>query len=314
MDTKKTPIIIVGVVAVIAVIAVIAFVLGRGTNVDDQAASPVVSSETTTLTSEDSGRPIDQVNTSINHPGALLGNTQRTWPQRYEDSPFNDSTHANPGTYSVDWAWQRPVWTPINHDGDFPDQVQSGGWEQCENPEEIRLEGKTQQQYVNARYLVVNEFVGPTRLERGVPRGYAHSPQGAVVSAMNLMGYGMYDQGDEIGEEVDKALWSTSEIVKDLKKDRGEPEISILAGSRAAMIPGANAFRIKTCSENVMVIDVIHIANANREENSESTYITSTVPLIWKAGEWSPNMGGGADKRLNIEGHSSDNLIEVTYS
>lgn len=110
-------------------------------------------------------------------PGAAVGNKQRTWPS-FGDK-YDDSSHATPGQTSAFWWKQRPVWTPNNHDGDFPKQADlKESMKQCDKPDSITLEGKPQQQYVNARYLVVNDEAGPTKSVRGVPRGYAHTPQG----------------------------------------------------------------------------------------------------------------------------------------
>lgn len=152
-------------------------------------------------------------NEGENLPGAAVGNKQRTWPSILGE--YDDSAHATPGKTSASWMHQRPVWTPINHDGDFPKKSDlKNSMAQCDKPDSITLDGKTQQQYANARYLVVNDQAGPTKSVRGVPRGYAHTPQGAIVSAINTVTYGRPDVGDEVGYEAEKQLWATSKDVR----------------------------------------------------------------------------------------------------
>lgn len=271
---------------------------------DKNQASPATSSsnlpDSSTASSE------------VNWPGAMLGNTQRTWPD-----PLNiidDSAHTTPGTYSVDRMWQRPVWTPVNHDGDFPKKNSlKSGFDQCQDPGAVVLQGKTQQQYVNARYLVVNDEAGPTRLERGVPRGYAHSPQGAVVATMNLLGYGLKNQGDEIGEESDKALWQTSKVFQEKRsKQTVEPTKESMRIWRADMVPAPTHIKVVQCSENVMVVSIALEALPNMPTGK---YFVSQVPMIWQDGDWQPSLGGDADKRLQIEQNTlDDSFHEVTYS
>ena len=304
---QKTLISILAVLGLLVVSGSIAFFVGRGSDAGSARvdSSSAVSSESIAADGNPSG--------GENYPGAMLGNTQRTWPDPLMEI-FDDTPHMAPGTYSVDWVWQRPVWTPVNHDGDFPSSTSDGGWDQCKDPGAISLTGKTQQQYVNARYLIVNDESGPSRLERGVPRGYAHSPQGAIVAAMNLMGYADFNQGDEVGEEADKALWSTSAQYKK-REERRKIEITddIMRYERADMVPGQGFIKVLRCTEDIVVVETAY-EYPEHASTSEPPFVVDRVAMAWRDGDWQPEVGGNAEDFFEMERTELDGFTEVTYS
>ena len=299
--------IIGAVVTVVVTVGLVAGVMALGNKEEDESAAP---SEATPPASSENPTG----DSSENVPGALVGNTQRTWPD--PAGQIDDTQHANPGTYSADWMKQQPVWTPRNHDGDLPKREslkKSAG--KCDK-DGVALEGKTQQQYVNARYLVVNDQAGPSRLDRGVPRGYAHSPQGAVVAAINLFGYGMYAQGDGIGEEIDKQLWSTSKEAQEEREFRGLDSSSEerQRESRAMLMPGMDKYQVKTCSSDLVVVEVAftqpeEMQNAPDAEGD----IVSRVPMFWRDGDWQPDFSGSADKLMHVETADLNTFRKVEY-
>lgn len=247
-----------------------------------------------------------------NLPGAMVGNTQRTWPD--PAGMFDDSAHANPGTWSVDFFHQRPVWTPINHDGDLParDSLVEGGFDSC-GTGEVTLTGKTTQQYVNARYLVVNDQAGPSRLDNGVPAGFAHSPQGAVVVALNALAYGMGGQGDGVGEEVDRAWWSTHKTLQEDREFRGlnKPDYNH-TDVRAMLSPGPGYYHVRECSESVVVVEV---GDDFTKIGGDAS--STTIPVFWRDGDWVPDLSGQAgvtfDKGGTFDPESPAPLKKVNY-
>lgn len=315
MGISKKPLII-GVVAATIIIAVIAvYVVTRGDAPSENTAAENTSSSA--ATDEDSFVEQKQKNheyheyieklkkdPNYNFPGALIGNTQRTWPDK--SGRIDDSGHKTPGQYSPDMFQQRPVWTPINHDGDLPKK--SGlkdGFEGCKTPDKITLEGKTQQQYVNARYLVVNEQAGPTKMERGVPRGYAHSPQGAILATINMTYYGR-PQEDEIGVELTKTLWkSSAKAQEDLFEDE-----AFMANYRPKILPSPNGFKVVQCSENIIVVETICYA--------QDMQLITRIPMVWKDGDWQANLSGAADNQAYQEskysGLKKEDFAEISYS
>jgi len=247
-----------------------------------------------------------------NVPGAMVGNDQRTWPD--PDGMFDDSAHAEPGTWSVDFAHQRPVWTPKNHDGDLPSKgdLVDGGFEKCSSGD-VTLEGTTQQQYVNARYLAVNDEAGPSRMEDGVPAGFAHSPQGAIMVAINSMGYGVGGQGDGIGEEIDAAWWSTYDTLQEDREFRGlNKEDYDHTKHRAQTLPAVGYYNVQQCSENVVVVEIGHDFTQSGDEAMKVT-----IPIYWRNGDWVPDLSGQAgvtfDKTDTFDPADPSPLKEVIY-
>lgn len=245
-------------------------------------------------------------------PGAMVGNTQRSWPD--PDGMIDDTAHATPGSWSVDWAHQRPVWTPVNHDGDLPEDssLVAGGFEHCQD-QEVTLLGETQQQYVNGRYLVVNDQAGPSRLNDGVPAGFAHSPQGAITLALNMLGYGIAAQGDGVGEEIDAQWWSTFDTVQNDREFQGldNPDFDHTS-RRADLIPAAGYYKVVHCSPNVVVIEIGHDFTLAGGEA-----VKTTVSLFWEDNDWKPDFTGQAgttfDQGGTFDPEDSDDLNAVFY-
>lgn len=242
--------------------------------------------------------------------GAAVGNKQRSWPSLGDK--YDDSAHATPGQTSASWARQRPVWTPKNHDGDFPKEADlKESMKQCDKPGSITLDGKTQQQYVNARYLVVNDEAGPTKSVRGVPRGYAHSPQGAVVSAINTMTYGAPSMGDEVGYEAEKQLWATSKDVQKDMRDRRQPFDNKI--NRAELWEPADGFKVRTCSDNLVVVEIVTegIDDLPNGDSVENTVLR--VPMAWREGDWVPDFSGTGEDQLFQDAKPLMEFTKVDY-
>lgn len=243
-------------------------------------------------------------------PGAQLNSDQRSWPD--PTGEFDDSQWSTPGEYSVDPWHSRPVFTPHDADGDLPDQGDlTESMDSCTD-DTVRLDGTTQQQYVNARFLTVNSQAGPTTMEDSVPGGYAHSPQGAIVAALNQLTYGMFGQGDEVGEEVDKRLWSTSETVEEQLSSRLPAEERDLTAFRPDSIPGPWGYEVTTCSENIVVVDVA--TKQPDEFGAEDQDFAVRVTMAWRDGDWVPDFSGNSDNDINTTREVDANeYTEVRY-
>lgn len=226
-------------------------------------------------------------------PGARIGVDQRTWPD--PAGIYDDSAHAEVGQWSVDYYHQRPVWTPINFEGDLPkkDALKEGGFESCVSGD-VALEGETQQQYVYGRYLAVNNQAGPSRMDDGVPAGFAHSPQGAVLFALNALGYGFANAGDEVGDAVDTKWWSTYEPLQEKKARYVDYDRSQI---RAKMVAPPSFYNVAECSESVVVVEV----GMDFTPSGDGT-VATTLPLYWRNGEWVPDLTGAAGKRFDKGG------------
>ena len=296
--------IIGAIIAILLAVAVVVALVVRGGDEDtqDTAQEPPATGSTT----EQPPSPEDDEGENL--PGAAVGNKQRTWPF-FED--MDDSAHATPGKTSASWMHQRPVWTPINHDGDFPKKSDlKNSMAQCDKPDSITLDGKTQQQYVNARYLVVNDQAGPTKSVRGVPRGYAHTPQGAIVSAINTVTYGFPDAGDEVGYEAEKQLWATSKSAKEMQDERREPFNNERA--RAELTEPADGFKVRTCSDDLVVVEVVMAGIDNQAGEAPET-VVARVPMAWSDGDWIPDFSGTGDDQLLQPPRPLSEFTKVDY-
>lgn len=274
---------------------------GCGGNSDESVVSVETSVSTSVRTHD--------VSEGGNQPGAAIGNTQRSWPDSFGN--VIDAAHITPGEYSVDF-FGRPVWTPVNHDGDLPkhsDLVEDPDAGVCVS-DTPALDGKTQIQYVNGRYLVVNDKYGPSELNRGVPEGYSRHQFGAVLAAMNQAVYGIYAQGDEIGYELDEKLWSTSQTVANERAFFKQDELPPSDDDRAKMIPAAAGFRLVSCSDNVMTVEIV----LGSKEFPE-TMVVGRFPMVWRGDNWKADFSGVADAQMRQpNARSLDGFSKVVYS
>lgn len=287
------------IVLIVALLAAGAFWALTGDDSDDSAAPDPAPS------------PAPQgPNNDEDTPGAQLDSEQRSWPD--PTGYFDDSQWATPGEYSVDHYHNRPAFTPNNHDGDLPSRGDLAESMDACTDDTVLLDGKTQQQYVNARFLTVNSQSGPTTMDNDVPGGYAHSPQGAIVAALNQMSYGLYGQGDEVGEEIDKKLWSTSETVQDELSNRLPAEERDLTRFRPDTSPGPWGYEVTTCSEDVVVVDVV--TKQPDDFDSEEGDFAANVTMIWRDGDWVPDFSGSADEDIaTARTVDAESYTEVRY-
>ncbi len=255
---------------------------GKDGNNDEQAAPSTV---TSTVTGGGGG----QSSIEDRAGGASVDGDRRSWTDPY--LRLDDAQHAVPGRYSTELYGTRPVWTPVDPLGDLPAKGDlKDGMEKCSDPN-VTLAGKTQIQYVKARYLVVNSQAGPTTMKDGVPGGYAHSVDGAVVAALNQLGYGFPDRSDEVGDNVVDALWSTSaSTMRDNPKREGWPSEPYM---RPRLVLPMHFFRIASCTDDAVVVQV------GLDGTDDEPGVGAEIPLFWRDGDWHADFTGTADQRYN---------------
>lgn len=287
--SNKTFLAVVGTALVLVVIAVAGYVAVTGTN----NAQPADNAPAKTTDKDKQGHnPNDDLYPDGQTPGAAIDGNQRSWPDVIDGDI--DSQFATPGQYATEPLYARRVFTPRDPLGDLPAAdalVESA--DSCDNTD---LAGTTQLQYVKARFLVVNSEAGPSRMERAVPRGYAHSPQGAIVAAINQMGYGLPAQGDEVGEEIDKELWADSAQVAQERADKNLDTQGASRLARADTMPGATGYKVISCGSDLMVVDVVYGEPA---DGRPETAMSARMSLRWSNDDWVVDLAGGNDGALS---------------
>ncbi|WP_431638885.1 hypothetical protein ACP8NE_03345 [Corynebacterium ulcerans] len=248
-----------------------------------------------------------QETSNVGIPAATIGNEQRSWPDPI--GRFDDRVHSTPGSYSVDMLG-RQVWTPVAHDGDLPHRDSFGkGMTGCDAAQNIELAGKTQIQYVNARYLVTNDEAGPTVSTRGIPAVYAKTPQGAVLAAMNLFGYGLYGSEDEIGHEAYAALWQSSETMKSDWQKQGLENREPSKNARAIPVLAPGGYRVVSCGSDTAVVEVLSAA----EGSAGLSQYVSRAPMVWNGHDWEADFRGSADALMVRNFDGKEPFHKVAY-
>lgn len=287
--STQTLIALVGTAVVLVAIVVGGYAVLTGTNDakpdQSQTAQPSKDNAPTS-------NPNDDYFPDGNTPGASVGGNQRSWPDVLDGDI--DSQFATPGQYATEPVSSRRVFTPRNPLGDLP--AASAVVDQPDACENTDLAGKTQLQYVKARFLAVNTEAGPSRMERAVPRGYAHSPQGAVMAAINQLGYGLPAQGDEVGEEIDKALWADSAQVAQERADKNLDTKGPSRLARANTMPGATGYKIISCGGDLMVVDVVY---GEPTPGRPDTAMAARMSLRWSNDDWVIDLSGSNDAAIS---------------
>lgn len=263
-------------------------------------------SETTTVTTTVAAQTAVLGSIEDRAGGASIDGDRRSWTDPFLG--IDDAQHAVPGRYSTELFGTRPVWTPLDPLGDLPNRDDlEDGMNKCDDQDPV-LGGKTQIQYVKARYLVVNDEAGPTSMKDAIPSGYAHSVDGAVIAALNQVGYGFPDRSDEVGDKVTDALWATSaSINEELPKVEDWPQEPYF---RPRLSFPMQYYRIVNCSEDVVVVQV------GFDETADEPSVGAEIPLFWRDGDWHADFTGTADMRLNNTPGVDQwpNKVEVNYS
>lgn len=287
--STKTLAVLVSITIALVVIVVGGYMALTGTNDSPSAESPAspLSKEKSTK-----NNPNDKQFPDGNTPGASVEGDQRSWPDVLDGDI--DAQFATPGQYATEPVSSRRVFTPRNPLGDLP--AASALVEQPDACENTDLAGKTQLQYVKARFLAVNTEAGPSRMERAVPRGYAHSPQGAVMAAINQLGYGLPAQGDEVGEEIDKALWADSAQVAQERADKNLDTEGPSRLARASTMPGATGYKIISCGGDLMVVDVVY---GEPTPGRPETAMAARMSLRWTNNDWVVDLSGSNDAAIS---------------
>ena len=273
---SRQPVVLAGVAVVAVVLIAGVVVMMRSGHQQGSENQPSATSSAAPSTSQ----------TQQDTPGATLGNKQRHWPRSWID--IDDSGWGTPGQYATDYLG-RPLWIPVNHDGDYPSvEKKKDRPGQCDD---IKLEGATQQQYANGRF--------------SIPTNYAHSPEGAIMAAINAISFGN-GNNDDVGVVAADQLWDSEEmdrIVAQAAAD-GSDNFADIATNEASP-----SYSVLSCTHDVVTVEL----TAPRVNKGAPTGIWQ-LPMIWRNGTWVAVIGPAAKDRL-YRGNVTDTngFTEVTY-
>lgn len=277
------------IVVVVLIAAAVAWSLIRDNDSDAPDEPAAAPTETPQDSSGDDGEDVS---------GAYVGNTQRHWPR--DEMPLDDSGWGTPGEYATD-PLGRPLWIPEIHDGDIPnEQKKKDAPGKCDD---TTLSGGVQQQYANGRFLAVNDSAGPFNTDYGVPAEFAHSPQGAIMAAINAVSFSYPDNYDEIGLWAAQKVWD-SERSRDVRRAEYPDNNSDILTE-----PAAPSYNVLSCSDDVVVVE-LSTARENAEEQEVGVY---RIPMIWRDGDWMAVVGPEDESGLYNDNVDTSDFEEVSY-
>ncbi|WP_284771201.1 hypothetical protein [Corynebacterium rhinophilum] len=251
METKNSrkiwAIVIAIIVLVIAIVAV--FFIGKGANQEGESRKE--SQEVNKADSRDSdGKSQEDVSAS-------------GWSEDTSD------------------VFGRSLRTPKNGSGQPMGKIKKVDNFQCESEEEP---SKLTLERVHSAETLWSENQGPGRVtDEGVPSQYAHTPEGAVLSAWNsnaLVQMG----GHDVALRTLKQQFTgghAKEAVETLESNAS-------AGSSASVSAAApEAFRITSCSQERVIGDVAVPMPTDAKGNpNNKTWMVIRVSAKWEDGDW----------------------------
>ncbi|MFI7524480.1 hypothetical protein [Nocardia salmonicida] len=134
---------------------------------------------------------------------------------------------------------------------------------------------------------------GPTRIDNGVPVGYAHTPQGAALAAAYVMWETGARPGDRALRERMVVMTAAQLAEFDRLKAAGkvpdqQPE------SVTRYMVAADAFRVEQFSDDLCVVSLA--TRSEPDKNNADRWISSQIAMVWDGSNW--RMQLAADSRL----------------
>lgn len=137
---------------------------------------------------------------------------------------------------------------------------------------------------------------GPTRIENGVPTGYAHTPQGAALAAS-------YAAFETVARPSDRVLRERMVVMS--PADFAEFDRLKAAGKLPDRQPesvmkwmlASDAFRINSWSDDLCVLQIA--GRAEPDKNGTPRWLSNQIAMIWDGSTWKMRLP--ADNRLPQE-------------
>ncbi|MGW6728761.1 hypothetical protein ACWF9G_22915 [Nocardia sp. NPDC055029] len=134
---------------------------------------------------------------------------------------------------------------------------------------------------------------GPTRLDSGIPTGYAHTPQGAALAAA----YVMWETGARPGDRALRermVVMTPAQLAEfDRLKAAGKvPDQQPESVTRYMLAP--DAFRVESFSDDLCVLYLA--TRSEPDKNGAERWISSQLAMVWDGRDW--RMQLPADSRL----------------
>ncbi|HAT1158371.1 TPA: hypothetical protein I8W37_002065 [Corynebacterium striatum] len=257
-SNKKIWISIGVIVVVIAAVAIVFFV-GRGTDKEDSATG--IADDTESVSP-------DEFSSSTNEPKA-----SKQWEQSNSD------------------LFGRDIKVPSNGVGNpLTEQVSTDP--SCDSAD-------SQKAVIQASHAVQtlwSESSGPSAVNEGVPSGYAHTPEGAMLAAWNSNL--LFHRGGDLAQTVLEQSFTgkNAQEAQDALKGNSAP-----TSDSAVEMQAPSAYRITSCDDSRVIGDVAMPLPTDDKGNPDNkSWGVVRVSATWKDGDWKAELDE-ADQPLEEE-------------
>lgn len=207
--------------------------------------------------------------------------------QRHFQRNFFDDSKLAPGGYGTGVVG-RPLYMPVNPNGDKRGDFESPEELDCTMPDEI----VGQQQYIHGRQMLITDHYGPGNFETPLPTGYPKTAAGAAVAAANLYS-GAWPFDDELSIDYLRKF-------ADSKESDAVVQQGVLSAFPAPLPQtSAGGLKIMSCGGGIVVVEV---AIPYLPPNG---FGVLRMPMVWRDGNWVAVLSETDEDQLYQDGISS---------
>ena len=184
--------------------------------------------------------------------------------QRHFQRNFFDDSKLAPGGYGTG-VIGRPLYMPVNPNGDKRGDFESPEELDCTMPDEI----VGQQQYIHGRQMLITDHYGPGNFETPLPTRYPKTAAGAAVAASNIFS-GAWAFSDEISIAYLKQFADSSETAQKISKG-----VQTAFPSPIPMTT-VDGVRVLSCGGGIVVVSLAFPFPQN------ASWIVVRLPMVWR--------------------------------
>lgn len=183
-----------------------------------------------------------------------------------------------------------PVYLPDNEDGEvLTEELAASEMKACDPMSNPRAPEGNRVEQVHDRYLVFSTTDGPSRIEDGVPVGYAHTPAGAMVAYYNASAAIAPIHEDGSHDPLSKKAWNRL-IEPGLDLDSIPVSKGIYSRDEAAF---PFFFRVVGCNDETVTVEFANAYFAGGEPIA-----AVRAQMVWIDDDWKINREAPMDVRV----------------
>lgn len=209
-----------------------------------------------------------------------------TQPTEETTTPDREpTTRSTPGELSTDFLGRRVIDYGTGEGNPLTESLYDTP-DMCAGAERVRIPEGAEIQRTHEVMTLWTTSDGPSIITNGLPAGYSRTPAGAALAGANinaLLGASsdtltsVLEDGFLWNEDQKEALSAaTDQVAEGFSSPRQGTET----------IPVPEAFRIVSCAEDLVVVELAQPMNSDLQGPTETYWTVIRLPMVWVNGQW----------------------------